>query len=112
MSSGDTTGVQRHLGAGYHGWFAPTSCEAVPYDRDGAVEGMDASVGRLIGAELHVRHRMVSRRGEDEVGVFYEREIRQGGAVHSSAVILECWRLTEGRWWLEREITEHGASVG
>ncbi|GAA2156250.1 hypothetical protein GCM10009844_44340 [Nocardioides koreensis] len=110
LSSGDTSGVELFLGPDYHGWFCPDSAESFPYDRDEGVEGMRESVRRLRGCAMEAAHRMVSRRGDAEALVFYEKRILRQGAVLSRAVILEAWRLhDDGRWLLLREVTEHGA---
>jgi hypothetical protein len=110
LATGDTSGAELFLGPEYHGWFCPDSAESFPYDRGEAVAGMRESVGKLRGCAMEAAHRVVSRRGDTEAVVVYEKQILRAGAVVSRAVIVEAWRLHDGgRWLLLREVTEHGA---
>jgi len=111
LRTGDCSGVERFLSPRYHGWFAPNATDTVPYDHDEAITGMQESVNRLRGTQLQIAHRTVSGRGDDEAVACYEKSLLQGNAVVASSVIVEAWRREEGSWLLERELTEHGASV-
>ncbi len=111
LASGDAAAVEEYLAEGYHGWFAASSTRSVPYDRDEAIEGMRDSVAGLCGAALRAEHRVVALRGDGEAVVSYQKLIERDGDPVASAIILEAWRDTETGWLLEREFTEHAASV-
>lgn len=103
--------MEEYLADRYHGWYAPDSVEEVPYNRSEAIAGMRASVDALRGARVRTPNRVVALRGENEAVAGYEKVIERDGTTVASAVIVEAWRHDGERWLLERELTEHGASV-
>ncbi len=111
LATGDTSGVERFMAPGYHGWFCPSAVESSGYDRADAVDGMRRSVERLAGCGLRIAARSTSRRGEDEAVTTYEKRILRDGELVSSALVVESWRRDPGHGWLvHRELTEHGAA--
>lgn len=111
LRTGDTGQVEAMMAPGYHGWFATSAREVHPFDRGDAVGGMRQSVARLKGAEIAFTRPVLSSRGEREALISYQKEIRQDGDLVSVARVHESWSLDGGRWVVEREFTEHGATL-
>ncbi|WP_341395957.1 hypothetical protein [Arthrobacter sp. G119Y2] len=106
MASGDSGPVEAFLSADYHGWLGRDASAAEPFDVGVARTGFRDAVSGMRGSTVHTAFRRVAPRGRDEAVVFHEMTYRTGDAVTARALLMESWRLEDGRWLLCRDFTE------
>lgn len=106
MATGDSAPIEAFLAPAYHGWLGSAAAASEPFDRDTAQKGFRDTVEALQGSTVHAAFRTVAPRGRDEAVVFYEMTYRTGDETTGRALMLESWRLEDGRWLLCRDSTE------
>jgi hypothetical protein len=110
FATGDPIGLEAFLADDYHGVFATAPETWVSVDARVAIAGVAESVRTLRGAVQRVDRRLIGRRSDGAVCVFYVKTISAGGQ-DTGAFVTENWaRTADGRWLLQREAVEHGVS--
>jgi hypothetical protein len=110
FATGEVSQIEGFLGDGYHGVFAASAAEGVTFDASEGLEGVRASANSLRGAAQAIGPRVLGRRDDGAVCVFYAKTIAVD-ETRIDAFVVENWLpARDGAWKLCRETVEHGVS--
>jgi hypothetical protein len=111
FATGDPSGLEPFLAEEYHGVFSTGPDTSVSVDASVAIAGVAESVRSLRGAKQRIDRRVIGRRGEGAVCVFYAKTIVADRG-ETGAFVTENWARSEDKGWLlYRESVEHGVSA-
>jgi hypothetical protein len=110
FATGDVARIEGFLEDGYHGVFATSAAEGGTFGASEGLEGVRASAASLQGATQTIGRRVLGRRDDGAVCVFYSKTIAIDGR-QIDAFVVENWLPSDdGGWKLCRETVEHGVS--